>query len=196
MEFNQLKKLIKNVVESTNQKNIMLFGSQVLYAKFENIDNENIVKSYEADFTLYKYKNKQELEDFVDVVDGSIGELSQYHQTNGFYAEGVSSFNDSFPKNYKNRLINFQYSDNPKDIVQFMNIKDVAIMKLRRMDPKDHSFLEFCIEKELFKLEDIEKIIDNEYNQLWEFSKDELKDKIKMKFDFVQNKELNYFDFN
>lgn len=87
MEFNQLKKLIKNVVESTNQKNIMLFGSQVLYAKFENIDNENIVKSYEADFTLYKYKNKQELEDFVDVVDGSIGELSQYHQTNGFYHE-------------------------------------------------------------------------------------------------------------
>ena len=77
-----------------------------------------------------------------------------------------------------------------------MNIKDVTIMKLRRMDPKDHSFLEFCIEKELFKNEDIEKIIDNEYNQLWEFSKDELKDKIKMKFDFVQNKELNYFDFN
>ena len=194
MEYEQLTKLIKNVVEITNQKNIMLFGSQVLYSKFKTIENENILKSYEADFTLYKYKNRQELEDFVDLVDGSIGELSLYHNTNGFYAEGVSNFNDSFPKNYKNRLMNFQYSNNPNDIVQFMNIKDVSIMKLRRMSPKDHAFLEFCIENDLFKLEDIEEIIDNEYNQLWEFSKNELKEKIRIKFDFILNKNLNLIE--
>lgn len=196
MEYSQLKKLIRNVVESTNKENIMLFGSQVLYAKFKNIENKNIVKSYEADFTLYKYKNKQELEDFVDLVDGANGEFSQYHQTNGFYAEGVSSFNESFPKNYKNRLVNFQYSDNPKDVVQFMNVKDVVVMKLRRMDPKDHSFIEYCIEKDLIKLEDIEKIIDNEYNQLWEFSKEELKEKIKLKFQFTSKEEMSSFEFN
>lgn len=178
MKIEQLIKLINDVKKITKQNKIMLFGSQAIYSKIKDVESDTILNSMEADFTLYSYKDKKELENFVDMVD-IIGEFSPYHTTYGFYAEGVSSFNESFPKNYKNRLINFQYSNDKNDIIQFMNIKDVVIMKLRRMDPKDHDFIEYLIEKQLIKLDDIIEIIDKEYMDVWKHSKGFLIDRIK-----------------
>jgi hypothetical protein len=81
MQRPQLEHVIRAAAGITGTAEIVVIGSQSLLAQFPAPPPELLV-SMEADvFTLRSAED-------ADLIDGSIGESSPFHQTFGYYAHG------------------------------------------------------------------------------------------------------------
>jgi hypothetical protein len=97
----ELEHIIRAASGITNQKEIVIIGSQSILGKFPNAAPQ-LLASMEADvFPL----NQPQLS---DQIDGAIGERSMFHQTFGYYAHGVAENTAILPRNWKARLITVQ----------------------------------------------------------------------------------------
>lgn len=89
MTRNQLEHAIRAACDVSEDTELWIFGSQAILGEFPNA-HENLRASIEVDV---QPKNRPEA---VDYVDGALGELSQFHQTHGFYVHG------GYPLNLRN----------------------------------------------------------------------------------------------
>src|SRR5919109_262999 len=79
----QLEHLIRAAADIADDTDIVIIGSQAILGQFPNAP-ESMRVSMEAD--LYPLHHRERS----DLIDGSIGEVSPFHQTYGYYAQGVS----------------------------------------------------------------------------------------------------------
>jgi hypothetical protein len=92
MQRPQLEHVIRAAAGITGTAEIVVIGSQSLLAQFPAPPPKLLV-SMEADvFTLRSAED-------ADLIDGSIGEGSPFHQTFGYYAHGVSVETAILPHN-------------------------------------------------------------------------------------------------
>jgi hypothetical protein len=95
----QLEHIIRAVGSITQDEEVIVLGSGSILGQFPAFP-ENFIPSVEADVFP---KNKPNL---ADLVDGSIGELSLFHKTYGYYAHGVGKETaGNLPRNWEERLI-------------------------------------------------------------------------------------------
>lgn len=73
-------------VEAVGESEILVIGSRAINASLDDQIPESAMRSVEADIALFADEDGAKS----DLVDGSIGEASMFHQTFGFYAQGVS----------------------------------------------------------------------------------------------------------
>ena len=78
----QLEHIIRAGGSIADDEEIIVLGSSSILAQFPNI-SEEVLLSIEADVFP---KNRP---DMADLIDGSICELSPFHQAFGYYAHGV-----------------------------------------------------------------------------------------------------------
>ena len=97
MTREQLEHAIRAACDVADDKELWVFGSQALLGSFPE-PSEALRASIEVDV---QPKNKPEN---VGLIDGALGELSQFHQTHGFYVHGVSLDSAKLPKNWKERV--------------------------------------------------------------------------------------------
>jgi hypothetical protein len=90
MKRTDLEHIIRAAGSITGDNEIMVVGSQAILGQFPDAP-ETLLRSLEAD--IYP-KNKSDL---ADLIDGSIGELSPFHMTFGYYAHGVGMRRPFFP---------------------------------------------------------------------------------------------------
>jgi len=83
MNRDQLEHAIRAACDVSEDTELWIFGSQAILGEFPNA-HEDLRASIEVDV---QPKNRLEA---VDYVDGALGELSQFHQTHGFYVHGIS----------------------------------------------------------------------------------------------------------
>jgi hypothetical protein len=95
---NQLEHLIRAAGTIADAKSIIVIGSQAILASLECPPVE-LAMSIEAD--LYP-EDKPEL---ADLIDGCIGELSPFHETFGYYAQGVGRDTAVLPTGWRDRLV-------------------------------------------------------------------------------------------
>ncbi len=76
-----------------------------------------------------------------DLVDASIGEASLFHQTHGFYAQGVSIETAVLPEGWKDRLVRFETPGTEGVVAWCLDPADLWVSKAVAGRPKD---LEFC----------------------------------------------------
>src|SRR5207245_3909472 len=71
-----------------------------------------------------------------DKVDGAIGELSQFHQTYSYYAQGVDLTTAKLPNGWRDRLLAFDRDDAAPARARCLDKHDLVIAKLVTMREK------------------------------------------------------------
>ena len=145
MTRDQLEHAIRAACEISNDTELWIFGSQALLGVFPDAP-ESLRASIEIDV---QPKNRPEA---VDIIDGTLGELSMFHQTHGFYIHGISIESAILPEGWEHRAKPVR---NPISTLGktgwCIELHDLAASKLAAYREKDREFVRLLL---------IEKMID------------------------------------
>jgi hypothetical protein len=98
MKRHELEHVVRAAADIADDDEIVVIGSQAILGEHPDAPAALCV-SVEAD--VYP-KNKPER---WNVIDGAIGELSPFHDTFGYYAQGVEEGTATLPEGWKDRLV-------------------------------------------------------------------------------------------
>ena len=93
MKRSELEHLIRAAADIANDEDIVVIGSQAILGQFPDAPVSMRV-SAEAD--VYPLHHPER----ADLIDGSIGKLSPFHETYGYYAQGVSETTAYLPRGF------------------------------------------------------------------------------------------------
>lgn len=134
MQRPQLEHVIRAAAAITGAPEIVVIGSQAVLGQFPNAPAELLV-SIEADvFTL---RNAVD----ADLIEGSIGEGSPFHQTFGYYAHGVAEDTAVLPEGWKKRLVAIRNANTGGGAGLCLEVNDLAVAKLVAGREKDLHFI-------------------------------------------------------
>lgn len=94
----QLEHVIRAAATIAGDSEIVVIGSQAILGRYPNAPPELLVS---ADVDVYP-RNRPER---ADLIEGSIGELSPFHETYGYYAQGVGERTAVLPDGWESRLV-------------------------------------------------------------------------------------------
>lgn len=136
MQRHELEHLIRAAGAITGADEIIVIGSQAILGAFPDAP-ASLLRSCEADvFTLRDPKD-------ADLIDGSIGEGSPFHETFGYYAQGVWLDTAVLPDGWIHRCIEIRNDNTRQVTARCLDPHDLAVSKLVAGREKD---LEFLIE--------------------------------------------------
>lgn len=133
MTRDQLEHIIRASAAISRDNEIVVIGSQAILGQFPDAPPEVLV-SNEADVYPRNYPDR------ADLIEGSIGELSPFHDTFGYYAQGVSPETASLPPGWEQRLI---YVNTPATLGATgwcLEVHDLALSKYVAGREKDNDF--------------------------------------------------------
>jgi len=149
----ELEHIIRASGEIAQVKTVFIFGSQAILATAPSITNSNsntadalslqsytiLLRSMEADIMIPGSQEK------TDLVEAAIGELSQFHNTYGYYVQGVDLTTSTLPEGWRNRLVNI-CNENTNGISGLcLEIHDLIIAKLYAGRRKDVNFFKAAV---------------------------------------------------
>jgi len=145
MTRDQLEHAIRAACDVSKDTELWIFGSQAILGEFPNA-SESLRASIEVDV---QPKNRPET---VDDIDGTLGELSLFHKTHGFYVHGISIESAKLPDGWDQRTVpvNDPISTHGKTGL-CIEAHDLAASKLAAYREKDREFVRLLL---------IEKMID------------------------------------
>lgn len=134
MTRKQLEHLLRAAAEIAADDEIVVIGSQAILGQFPDAPASMRV-SVEADLFPLNHPER------ADLIDGSIGELSPFHETFGYYAQGVAEETARLPKGWKDRLIIIQ-NENTRGVKGWcLEVHDLLVSKAIAGREKDVVFL-------------------------------------------------------
>ena len=149
----QLEHIIRAAAGITGADRFVVIGSQAVLGQFPNAPAELLV-SIEAD--LFTFRNPSD----ADLIDGSIGEASPFHQTFGYYAHGVDEETAVLPAGWKDRLISIRNENTGGGTGLCLEVHDLAVSKLVAGREKDLSFIGGLLRHRLANVEVIRARLD------------------------------------
>jgi hypothetical protein len=133
MKLSELEHIIRASANIADDDEIVVIGSQAILGQFPDAPAELLV-SNEAD--VYP-RNKPERS---DLIDGSIGELSPFHQTFGYYAQGVEEGVAPLPAGWAQRLVPIRSRATRGATGWCLEVHDLVLSKYAAGREKDHGF--------------------------------------------------------
>jgi len=133
MTRSELEHLIRASGAIADDDELIIIGSQSILAQFPEAP-ATLRVSMETD--LYP-RNKPEL---ADLVDGSIGEGSYFHEQFGYYAQGVGPETAILPAGWEKRLARIENKNTNGIAGLCLDVHDMAISKYVAGRPKDREF--------------------------------------------------------
>jgi hypothetical protein len=130
-----LEHIIRAAAEIADDDEILVIGSQAILGSFPNAPKELLV-STEADVFP---KNRP---DRSDLIDGSIGEGSPFHETYGYYAQGVDERTAILPRGWRERLVPVRNENTRGKTGWCLEPHDLVVSKTIAGREKDLQFLE------------------------------------------------------
>ena len=88
-----------------------------------------------------------------DLIDGSIGEASMFHETFGYYAQGVSQSTAVLPHGWQDRLVRYESEATNGVVAWCLEIHDLWLSKAVAMRPKDVDFCRALAQRDLVAIE-------------------------------------------
>jgi len=144
----QLEHIIRAAAGITGAAEFVIIGSQAVLGQFPQAPDELLV-SIEAD--VFSTRNSADS----DLIDGSIGEGSPFHQTFGYYAHGVSGETAVLPAGWRDRLVPIHNSNTGGGTGLCLEIHDLAVSKLVAGREKDMNFIAGILRHRLANAETI-----------------------------------------
>lgn len=139
MNINQLEHIIRAASSITDRYELIIFGSQAILATISNGPKE-LYFSEEADVCI------PDSEKLVDLIDGSIGEGSPFHETFGYYAQGISKSTVILAPGWEDRLIKIQSANTDLKVGLCLSADDLAFSKTCAFREKDKVFVAVLFE--------------------------------------------------
>lgn len=131
---------------------IVILGSQAILAAFPQAPEELLV-SQEAD--LYPLDDPSK----ADIIDGSIGELSPFHEQFGYYAHGIGPETASLAPGWQERMIPI-VNENTRGVTGLcLHPVDLAVSKLIAGRDKDIQFVLNMLKYDLVSGGEIRELI-------------------------------------
>lgn len=146
MKRADLEHLIRAAADIADDDEIIIVGSQAILGAFPDAPSELLV-STEAD--VYP-KNKPER---WELIDGSIGELSPFHDTFGYYAQGVEPGVAILPDGWENRLVVISNERTRGAKGLCLDAHDLVVSKCIAGREKDQRFLEVAVRSGLVEVD-------------------------------------------
>ena len=94
----QLEHVIRAAATICRDPEIVVIGSQAILGRYPEAPAELLVS---ADAHVYPRNHPER----ADLIEGSIGELSPFHETYGYYAQGVGERTAVLPEGWEARLV-------------------------------------------------------------------------------------------
>ena len=133
MKRSELEHLIRAAGSIANDSEIVVIGSQAILGQFPDAPSALLV-SAEADlFPLHH-------PELADLIDGSIGEGSHFHELFGYYAQGVGERTAVLPKGWRQRLVRIENSNTRGVAGLCLEVHDLAVAKHVAGREKDLAF--------------------------------------------------------
>jgi hypothetical protein len=130
----QLEHLIRAAAVIADDQEIVVIGSQAILGQFPHAP-ALMRTSVEADLFPLNHPER------ADLIEGSIGELSPFHETFGYYAEAVGEETARLPQGWKERLIVVQNENTRGARGLCLEVHDLLVAKAIAGREKDLSFL-------------------------------------------------------
>ena len=146
MKRRELEHIIRAASSIADDDEIIVIGSQTILGQFPNAPDELLV-SNEAD--VYPRKNPERWE----LIDGSLGELSPFHDTFGYYAQGVEERTAILPSGWKERLIPISNANTRGATGLCLEVHDLLVSKYVAGRDKDRRFVTAAIAHRLVQRE-------------------------------------------
>jgi hypothetical protein len=135
MRRSELEHLIRAASAITDQYEIVIIGSQSILGAVP-APPDSLLESMEADvYPLHR-------PDLADLIDGSIGEGSPFHERFGYYAQGVGPETATLPEGWQTRVARIQNQNTDQKIGICLDPHDLAAAKLVAGREKDWIFVE------------------------------------------------------
>jgi hypothetical protein len=131
----QLEHAIRAACDIAEDTEVWVFGSQAILGEFPDAP-EDLRTSIEVDM---QPKNRP---DRADLVDGALGELSQFHKTHGFYVHGLLIDGSAFPQGWELRAKPVVDEITTRGKIGWcIEAHDLAASKLAAYREKDRDFV-------------------------------------------------------
>ena len=148
----ELEHVIRAAGSIADSRELVIVGSQAILGSFPGAPPELTVSSEVDLFPLSAPER-------ADLIDGSIGEKSLFHETFGYYGHGVSPATAVLPSNWRTRLVPVK-TENTMGIIGFcLSPVDLAISKLAAGREKDMEFVTAMLRHKLLNCGDVVRLI-------------------------------------
>lgn len=133
-----LEHIIRAAAQIADDDEIVVIGSQSVLGQFPDAPPALLV-STEADVYPKNHPERWEL------IDGSIGELSPFHETFGYYAQGVEPGTAVLPSGWESRLVAIQNPNTRGATGLCLELHDLLLSKYVANRDKDNRFIRGAI---------------------------------------------------
>ena len=137
MNRDQLEHVLRAASTIADERDVLVIGSQAILGSLpEDRLPTEATASIEADVAFFDDADDEK----ADRVDGAIGELSQFHETFGYYAQGVSVSTAVLPRGWRARLVVLDNANTAPGRGLCLEPHDCVISKLVAGRDKDVRF--------------------------------------------------------
>jgi hypothetical protein len=141
-----LEHVLRAASQIADDPDVLVIGSQsVLGAIPEDRLPPAATASIEVDVAFFDDPGDRK----ADQVDGAIGELSVFHETFGYYAQGVSVSTAVLPKGWRDRLVMVETASTAPGRGYLLDPHDCVVSKLVAGREKDYAFAAALIQAQL-----------------------------------------------
>lgn len=147
MQRTDLEHIIRAACRVAEQDQVLVIGSQSVLGTYSELElPEESTFSEEADvFPLFDDADGTKSTQ----IDGTIGELSQFHQTFGYYAQGVDRRTATLPAGWAERLVPIRNENTDYYTGWCLDVHDLCSAKLIANRDKDRAFVTALIHDDL-----------------------------------------------
>jgi hypothetical protein len=114
---------------------ILVIGSQAVHASI-NFEFPEAERSIKVDISAVEDSDGSK----ADLIDGSIGELSAFQETFGYFAQGVTPDTATLPRGWRKRLVPYCTPATNGITALCLDLHDLWISKAVAGRPKDREF--------------------------------------------------------
>ena len=139
---------------------VLVIGSQAIHASLD-FEIREAQRSIKTDISALEDRDGSK----ADLIDGSIGELSIFQETYGYYAQGVTPKTATLPEDWRKRLVPYLTPGTKGVTAYCLEIHDLWLSKAVAGRPKDIEFCKSLVERDLINsqtlcthLKNIEKL--------------------------------------
>lgn len=138
MKRTDLEHLIRAASAITKERDLVIIGSQAILGSIPDAPTRapELVRSLEAD--MYPLSRPE----LAELIEGSIGALSAFDDTFGYYADGVGPETAILPKGWKDRLVKVETASTGDGRGWCLEVHDLASSKLAAGREKDFEFVD------------------------------------------------------
>jgi hypothetical protein len=152
MKRSELEHVIRAAGAIAGAKELIIIGSQAILSSYPNAPDELTI-SMEAD--VYPLNDPEKS----DLIDGTIGELSPFHEQFGYYAHGVGPETACFPADWRERAVKVTNNNTGGVTGICPSPVDLAVSKIAAGRDKDFAFVATMLKNNMISLDELERLI-------------------------------------